>query len=33
MTHSELIRERIKGALGVLPELDVDFDAAEHHEP
>ena len=32
MTHSELIWERIKGALGVPPELDVDFDAVEHHE-
>ncbi|KAJ7138805.1 hypothetical protein C8R46DRAFT_1136723 [Mycena filopes] len=32
LLHSELIWERLKGALGVPPELDVEFTEAEYHD-
>ncbi|TFK39888.1 hypothetical protein BDQ12DRAFT_665099 [Crucibulum laeve] len=32
LSHSELIWERIKGALGIPPELDVDFDFSREEE-
>lgn len=31
--HSELIWERVKGALGIPPELDIDCDFSQQHQP